>query len=103
MSEHTVVTVGGGAGAVVSVTAGSGSPAQASSGVDTSVEGYVAAGALAWCAGCRRWAEFVVPTGLSDADQDELSCLQCGWAVLVSVGLRKARDPQGRGRGRQAA
>ncbi len=85
MSENTVVSVSSGDVTVSSRTE------------------YVAAGALAWCAACREWTEFVVPTGLSDADRDELACLQCGWAVLVSVGLREAPVPRGRGTGRQAA
>ncbi len=38
---------------------------------------------LAWCAGCREQTEFVAPVGLRDAAEDELACLQCGWAVLV--------------------
>lgn len=38
---------------------------------------------VAWCAGCREQTEFVAPVGLADAADDELACLQCGWAVLV--------------------
>lgn len=78
MSEHAVVTVDSGAG-------------------------HVRAGAPAWCAACREWTEFVVPTGLRDPDPDELACLQCGWAVLVSSGLREGRDTGGRDTGRRAA
>ena len=72
-------------------------------GAPTPQAGYVAAGSPAWCAACREWTDFVAPTGLSDADPDELACLQCGWAVLVSVGLRDPRDERDRGPGRRAA
>ena len=86
MSEHTVVRAG------VRVA-----------DVDPVHAGHVAAGAPAWCAACREWTEFVVPTGLTDADPDELACLLCGWAVLVSVGLREAPEPLGGDTGRHAA
>lgn len=51
--------------------------------------------ATAWCAGCQADSEFVAPHGLTDVDDDERACLQCGWAVLVA-------GPSGTGRVRAA-